>query len=211
MSRLGGSTGRATSTVLGASVGLTLLCWVLAAPPWAHHPEVTAIVRCDEATLEVSSWVGEPDDPATSQNELANSRTNPKIAILLSVDGGPYERLEQQPDWQFRAPDHTFGEVLPLPDPARTVSIRVDAAAPWASGAGPGNARTSPVVQVPPCGAPATRADPPARNAVDSSTTADAPGNGVRLLPWLSGAALVGAAGRVLRNLVRRAHGPLVR
>lgn len=155
--RLSGSLRRRTATVLGASVGVTLLTWTLAVPASAHHPEVTAQVGCD------------------------------------------------------------------LSEGARAVSVRVDTASPWANGAAPGNPRTTSAVMVRECGKPAVTVsdsgDLPADNpplppapttvpredaaATDPAADRDPGGGGVQLLPWLAGAALVGATGRVLQNRFR--------
>ena len=140
--------------VRAATCVLALATLTVAAPASAHHPDVAAVITCDQAQLVVSAWAGRPNTvEAPDANDL--SRSNPEVAVAVSVNGGPYVRLSQGDDWAFEAPGYAFSTTVPVPEEAQTVSFEVTTAAPWGTGAPPGDSRATPAVTVPACDEPA--------------------------------------------------------
>ena len=152
-----GALHRAAAGALPGAVVLTAAGWLLASPASAHHPDVDLAVRCDAVEVRVYAWPGTPDDPATPVDELTGSRTSGGSEVTMSVDGGPYEPVPQEAGWRLDPPAFEQVVDVPLPERARTVSVRAVTVEPWANGAAPGDERVTDAVPVPPCGAPAVR------------------------------------------------------
>jgi hypothetical protein len=178
---------RASSAPLAAAL-LALLIVSAAAPAAAQqqprnlprHPEITGVVTCDAVVkFGVLSWVGVPDDPATSNNEREESRTTAQVVIAFSVDGGrTFRELPLDPKHRLnKGNGFAFVGSFPLPEPhPRNVMVRARAATEWADGTGLGTAKEFGPFLVPRCAGPGAAAQPvPPGVAAAASLTRPAP------------------------------------
>ncbi len=199
----------ALSAVASAGIAAAMVV-VVAVPAAAHHANVIATGSCDGTiAYGVTSWSGQPDNPATPVDETALSRTNEAIEVTWSADGrkpqlvddGVEHRLAADNDFSFSG---TFTVPRPLPE---VVTVSVVPLQPWASGARIGEPRTA-TVDLSECkrrgaargGDRSVRDDTESTSfgeTSDSATTGGAtlsPG----LLPWVLGGALIAGSAALL-------------
>jgi hypothetical protein len=148
---------RLGSRVSAASLLAAVAAVAGSAPARAHHPEVTASVRCDGLVrFTATAWSGFPDDPDTAADETKLSRTNEEITVSVSTNGGrTFLELNGSPDYAFTpGNNYAFSDTFQLPEPLPpTVIVRARAARPWANAEGVGAPRQTPPIQVPRCDA----------------------------------------------------------
>lgn len=128
---------------------------VLAASAFAHHAEVTAQVDCNgNVNYTATAWEGYPDDPNTPENEYELSRSNPRIGVWYSVDGGA--SFASVTENSFTPENgYTFSGSFTLSQPLpETVIVKVQALANWGNGQGPGGPRQTSALPVPECPQP---------------------------------------------------------
>lgn len=111
----------------------------------AHHANVIATGSCDGTiAYGVTSWSGEPDDPATPVDETALSRTNDAIEVTWSADGGQPQLVNDGVEHRLAADNNfSFSGTFTVPRPRpETVTVSVVPLQPWDSGARIGEPRT---------------------------------------------------------------------
>lgn len=153
LTRLTRPAGFAAVLVASFAVGV-----VLATTAYAHHPEITASADCDGViTFTSEAWASTNED----------QRTNPDIRISVSTDGGPFVDLPANAAYHYDAAnDFQFTDTFTPTAGWTTVNVRATAMAPWASGAGAGDRRTSNTVT------PLTDCDDPLPAAVPAASIA---------------------------------------
>lgn len=127
---------RTAMTRLGAVVAIVFgLAAVSMAPASAHHPELSGTADCaGKVSWTTEAWSG-PDDA---------SRTNTKVEVYKSVDGGSFELVETGqylPENSFTF-SGTFNVGTPLPD---SVTLRVKAVNDWGNGSKGGQTKEAEV------------------------------------------------------------------
>ncbi len=135
------------SAVASAGIAAAMVVTV-AVPAAAHHANVIATGSCDRTiAYGVTSWSGQPDNPATPVDETALSRTNEAIEVTWSADGGEPMLVDDGVEHRL-APDNdfTFSGTFTVPRPLpEVVTVSVVPLQPWASGGRIGEPRTATV------------------------------------------------------------------
>lgn len=110
----------------------------------AHHPDVTASMDCEGlVTFTSTAWNG----------STAASRTNPDIGVWIALDGGGLVELTSADYFFGPANSYSFTDTYDGGD-ATSATVRVQAQANWANGAGPGDARQTTVFAPQDCDEP---------------------------------------------------------
>ncbi len=137
----------ALSAVASAGIAAAMVV-VVAVPAAAHHANVIATGSCDRTiAYGVTSWSGEPDDPATPVDETALSRTNDAIEVTWSADGGEPQVVDDGVEHRLTAENNfSFSGTFTVPRPRpEVVTVSVVPLQPWGSGARIGEPRTATV------------------------------------------------------------------
>ncbi len=147
--------------LLALASALTLAGW-LASTALAHHPEIRGSVDCQgTVTFTAEAW--------TENNITTSARTNPDVSVWASTDGGAtYTKVGSG---HFGS-DNGFKFTGTFAIGSKSsVKLRVQADAPWANGAAPGDTRYTTLTKSESCSTPPPPACPAANATVTSSSS----------------------------------------
>jgi hypothetical protein len=138
----------------------------------ANHPEVVAEVDCSgEVSFTATAYQPGDNDPV--------QRTNPRVQVFYSTDGGQSEVFLPWKDaWQYSpSNDFQFTDTFQLPDPLpRTVVVGVKKSR-WANGSLPGPNYETAAIDIPSCPLETEPAPPGHGGAAGSEGTSGAVGS----------------------------------